>query len=64
MMMVVIMIIMRTIKTKGIISRIYKIPATWTSYFADIITNPHNNFAMQALLALFSHQKYKRIEFI
>lgn len=50
-------IIMR-IKIKGsIYRRIYKMPATWTSYFANIITNPHGNFPTQALLALFSLEK-------
>lgn len=48
---------MRTVKTPGLTyKRIYKMPATWTSYITDITPNPHN-FAMKALLASFSLEK-------
>lgn len=51
------MIMMTIIKTIGSnYIRIYKMPA-WPTYFADIITNPPNNFAMKALTGLFSLKK-------
>lgn len=49
-MIIVMIIIMKT--TGSIYRRIYKMPATWTSYPADTVTNPHS-FTMKALPAYF-----------